>query len=360
MTRISAMTGTLLLAASAGLVAQTVPSSKTGTPTQKTAPVPAPKSIPAPATGATTTKSVPAAAPKSSQAPKSTQAPQPIPASGSPRAADEAAIRATNEAFAKAFNAGDSKAIAALFTEDAEVIDEYGERTVGRDAIAGQLASLFEVNPGQTIELTTDSIKFLGPEVAREEGRSKISPPGGVGGSDFTRYTVVHVKRDGKWLQATERDEPDQAVSHHDRLLELAWMVGEWVNETAGAVVFTSCDWAENGNFLVRAFTVHLQGQPAMSGSQRIGWDPLTRQIKSWVFDSEGGYGEALWTREDNTWVVKATGVLSDGKIATATHIITLEGKDQVRWRSVDRTLGTKPAADVEEIVLVRKPPKPR
>ena len=320
-----------LAVASAGLLAQTVPTQKTAPVAPKTAPAPAPKTAPAPA-----------------------------PKSASPRAADEAAILATNAAFTKAFDAGDAKAVAALFTEDAELTDEAGEKTKGREAIAAQLADLFATTPGQTIELTADSLEFLGTDVAKEEGRAKITPPGGIGARDFTRYTVIHVRRDGKWLAASERDEPDTNVRHRDRLEELAWMVGEWVNETEGSVVFTSCDWVENGSFLLRAFNVHLQGKPAMSGHQRIGWDPLTKQLKSWVFDSEGGYGEALWTREGNTWVVKATGVLADGKIATATHMITLEGKDLVRWRSTDRTLGNKPEADVEEIVLVRKPPKPR
>ena len=60
-----------------------------------------------------------------------------------------------------------------------------------------------------------------------------------------------------------------------------------------------------------------------MTVNQRIGWDPLTKQIKSWVFDSEGGYGDALWTRKGNQWVIKSTGVLPDGRTASATHVLT-------------------------------------
>ena len=41
-------------------------------------------------------------------------------------------------------------------------------------------------------------------------------------------------------------------------------------------------------------FVIHVQGKPVMNVTQRIGWDPLTKQIKSWVFDSDGGYGDAL------------------------------------------------------------------
>ena len=33
-------------------------------------------------------------------------------------------------------------------------------------------------------------------------------------------------------------------------------------------------------------------GMPVLSGTQRIGWDPLNRQFKTWIFDSEGGHAE--------------------------------------------------------------------
>ena len=39
------------------------------------------------------------------------------------------------ETFIRAFNAGDAKAVAALYTDDAELIDEYGERIEGRPMI---------------------------------------------------------------------------------------------------------------------------------------------------------------------------------------------------------------------------------
>src|SRR4051812_31709610 len=51
------------------------------------------------------------------------------------RANDEAAIRGNDEAFARAFDAGDAAALAATFTDDAEVIDEDGQVVEGRDAI---------------------------------------------------------------------------------------------------------------------------------------------------------------------------------------------------------------------------------
>ena len=125
-------------------------------------------------------------------------------------------------------------------------------------------------------------------------------------------------------------------------------------------MVFTSVGWSDNKNFLVRSFDVRVKGKPALTGSQRIGWDPLTRQIKSWVFDSNGGHGEGLWTRSGDQWVIKATGVRPDGRTVTATQVLTFVNKDNLRWKSIDRTLGSEIAHDIDEIVMVRKPPQPK
>jgi hypothetical protein len=137
-------------------------------------------------------------------------------------------------------------------------------------------------------------------------------------------------------------------------------MVGEWVNENSDSVVHTTCAWTDNKCFLLREFTVKLAGHPALTGSQRIGWDPLRKQIRSWVFDSEGGFAEGLWSRQGNQWYVKISGVLRDGRTLSATQVITLLNKDSSTWTSVDRTIGGEVVPDIDSFTLVRKPPQPK
>ena len=79
-----------------------------------------------------------------------------------------------------------------------------------------------------------------------------------------------------------------------------------------------------------------------MTVTQRIGWDPLTKQIKSWVFDSEGGYGDGLWTRKGNQWVIKSTGVLPDGRIAHG-HQHPDPSRPQLGALELDRTNRGRP-----------------
>ena len=84
-----------------------------------------------------------------------------------------------------------------------------------------------------------------------------------------------------------------------------------------------------------REFAIRVNGRVAMTVNQRIGWDPAGGQIKSWEFDSEGGHGQGLWARLGDQWMVKATGVLQDGRTATATHVITRDDPSTCRWRTV-------------------------
>jgi uncharacterized protein (TIGR02246 family) len=274
------------------------------------------------------------------------------------RQADDAkAITALVASFTKAFNAGDAAAAAATFAEDALAVDEQGERTEGRAAIRDRLAASFANNPGSTISITEDSLRFLGPDTALEEGRTVVTSAAAGEAPETTRFTVVYVKRGGRWLQSAVRDEVAHELTPHERLKELEWLVGEWMNESQDAMVSTTCKWADNGNFLVREFTMKVRGQPVLSGTQRIGWDPARRQFKTWIFDTEGGFGEGYWTRNGDRWMIKAEGVRQDGQHASATNIITRLGKDRASWQSVDRTLGDAALPGIDEFIIVRKPP---
>jgi uncharacterized protein (TIGR02246 family) len=298
------------------------------------------------------------------------------PAQPAGRAADEKAIREAGAAFVHAYNAGDARAATALFTPDAEVVSEDGQVIQGQDDIARLFAMTFESHPGETLEIDDIAIRFLRPDVAKEEGRARIrhsegkpaheetaaqtaSAGAGGGRTQASRYTVLYVRQDGRWLQSSVREHPDRERTPHERLEELQWLLGDWVDEGHGSVVRSITKWSDDGNYLLRDVTIHVAGKPALAVHQRIGWDPLTRQITSWVFDSEGGHGTGLWSRDGQRWVVKASGVLRDGRTATASQIYTVANPLQVRWKSVDRTIGDQLQPDDVEFVMVRQPPRP-
>ena len=85
------------------------------------------------------------------------------------------------------------------------------------------------------------------------------------------------------------------------------------LRESDDAIVSTTCKWADGGHFLVRDFSIQTKGKAVLSGTQRIGWDPLKKQFKTWIFDSEGGHAEGYWTRNGDQWTIKLEGVRQDG-----------------------------------------------
>jgi uncharacterized protein (TIGR02246 family) len=270
--------------------------------------------------------------------------------------ADEAAIRANIEKFVKAYNAGDAKAIAALFAPDGEAWDKEGNEVEGREAIAKAFAKIFEDTPGKKIEVFVDSLKFIGNDLAAESGTTKESEPNEP--PEYDRYTVLHVKRDGKWQMALARDQEGPQPTAHESLQPLAWLIGEWIDDGGSSVVRSTCRWSEDKNFLLQEFKLQLNGQNAMNVSQRIGWDPVAKRIRSWTFDSEGGFGESFWTRDDDTWIIRATGVRPDGTTGSATNFLIPSGPDGYVWRSTDRIVGDDRQPPME-VKVVRKPPQP-
>jgi uncharacterized protein (TIGR02246 family) len=275
----------------------------------------------------------------------------------SDRPDDERALRTMASEYTRFYGAGDAKSLAAMFVDDAERIDEKGDRLRGRAAIEAVFGSMFRERPGAKLSVTPVSLRFIGSDVAREEGRTTVRV--GDEHPSTRHYTVLYIKQGGRWKYASVREEQEPGLTPHQRLEELAWLVGDWIDESPDSVVHATCRWTDDGHFLLRDFTVRVQGKSVMTVNERIGWDASTRQIKSWVFDSEGGHGTGLWSRIGNEWVIKSSGVLSDGRIATATHTLTRLGPHSARWTSVDRTVGDRVVPDRAEYLMVRQPPQP-
>ena len=271
---------------------------------------------------------------------------------------EEKAIRLADDSFVRDYNKGDTKALVARFTEDAEVVEEDGASYRGHGLIEQRLAETFAASPGVKLQINTDSIQFLSPDVVKAEGRTVVTPA--QGSPEVRRHTALLVRRDGRWLISSIREETDPLITPHDRLKELEWMVGEWVDEGPDSHIRVSCRWSEDGNFLIRTFTVKVQGKPVLTVHQRVGWDPLARQIRSWEFDSEGGYGEGKWSRDGERWVIKHTGVRPEGVTASATHIVARERPDLVRWAAIDRVLGNESVPQERTYAMVRVPPPPQ
>ncbi|HVU89867.1 MAG TPA: nuclear transport factor 2 family protein [Pirellulales bacterium] len=226
--------------------------------------------------------------------------------------ADEKAIREAGDAYRAAFAKGDLEAVAAFWAANADLVDQTGhafkvqaliEQARKRAEAGGQI-------PPPQRKSTTLSIRFITPDVALEDGTFER---GGEDGSRQGRYTAVWVKRNGKWLLDGERESPVNAPAVEDPLPSLAWMVGEWTATGDDQSAEMSCTWGPGKTYLLRQITLKPKNGDPITATQWIGWDPIQEQLRSFLFDSRGGFNDGVWTNEGDAWVVRNKGTTRDG-----------------------------------------------
>lgn len=104
---------------------------------------------------------------------------------------DDAAVREVVRRYVDARESRDEKAVAALFTEDADQLVSSGEWRRGRAAVvAGAQASSASTEGKRTI--TVETVRFLAADVALADGRYEIV--GGAGG-DRKMWASITLKR---------------------------------------------------------------------------------------------------------------------------------------------------------------------
>jgi uncharacterized protein (TIGR02246 family) len=270
------------------------------------------------------------------------------------QAADKATIEKAIESYTAAFNARDAKSLAAHWSPEAVYINPLtGSQVEGREAITKEFEAILSALKDTKLAVDVESIQFISPGVAVENGVAKLISVDGQ--PEETNYTAIHVKRSGKWSldRVTEEDVP-VVLSHYEQLKELEWMIGTWVDDDNQDRVETTGQWTRNKNFITRSFTVSIQDRIDMTGMQLIGWDPEAKQIRSWVFDSDGGFAEGRWTKTGNRWSITTTGTLPNGGKASSVNVITYVDDNQFKWKSLNRTAGGELLPNIDEVVVVR------
>jgi uncharacterized protein (TIGR02246 family) len=258
----------------------------------------------------------------------------------------------------EAYNKKDPARIVELFTQDGTLVDSDNVATRGREAIAREFTDAFAEPSSYTLDGKTESVRLITPDVVQAEGISRLVSPREA--TIVNQFVALLARQGNAWriVEIREHVAPADSVKLYDRLKELEWMVGEWIDESADAQVSTTVRWGQGKSYLVRDYSVQVKGEPATSGLMIIAWDPQSAQIKSWIFNADGSRGEASWTRAtDNQWIVKAHGSTADGRPTSATQIINLVNKDAIKTSSIDRTIGDEIARDIEDVIMVRKPP---
>lgn len=268
---------------------------------------------------------------------------------------DEAAVRKAGTEYVEAFNKRDATTLASYWSPDAVYVTRVsGEQVVGREAIAAQFKSLFDTATNLKLAINVESMQFVSPNVAVEHGRAKFLSPDSE--PDETEYSAVYVRRDGKWLLDRVTDKASQATSsNYEQLKALEWFVGSWVDQDQSMRIVTDCNWTKNKNFITRTFTVSADDNVELSGMQIIGWDAGSKQIRSWTFDSDGGFSQGVWSKSKDRWYVHKKGTTADGQTTTAVNHVTPVDDATFAFQSTQRTLAGQLLPNIDEVLVVRK-----
>ena len=291
---------------------------------------------------------------------------------------EEKALRAEAASLITDYNAKKAEAFSKHFTPDAEYELGSGVVLYGRPAIQEHFAEVFEKHPKAQVESRNGRVRILSPHAAIVEGaavlagaRTATSAKGtdaetkteGAavldGGEAEVRHVSIWTLQDDRWLISSFRElaGPAPVVSPQQRLQSLEWLVGDWVDESPESLIRTSCRWNKGKSFLLEEFTVYVQGREVLTGSQRIGWDPLQRQIYSWTFDGEGGHGEGAWHWDGQKWVIHHMMVHPDGRVTNAVHAVTPINRDSYRFEATHRHLAGEALPDLNVRVVRQAPP---
>ena len=262
--------------------------------------------------------------------------------------ADREAILKSAREFSVAFEKGDAKAVAALWTAEGEYESDDGMILRGQTALEASFAAHFKGRPAGKMEIKVESIRFPSRDTAIEEGLTCTTPSGGLPGS--ARYRAVHVREDGVWRMALCRE----WGAEESRMPDLDWLMGTWRGQAKDQELTISFSREKDGRFIAGEFTATGGGKSVSLGTMKVGIDPASRQFMSWHFDADGGHGHGAWLRERNHWIVDSRGIRGDGTEIATVNVLSRFGDDELGWRSIDRMVGGKVQPESPPIRLKR------
>lgn len=264
------------------------------------------------------------------------------------------AVKAARQ-LTDAFNAGNADAVAAVFLPDGELIDDSGTVHLGTEEIKALVKAFQTTYPGAKSEAQVESVRAVAGLVL-VDGTRVITDKEGKSLS-VLRFATIWKKTDAGLKLASLRDVSEALPpTPHEALEGLAWIVGEWINESGDTKVHLNYRWDENGNFIVGDINITAGDQVLMKSFQRIAWDASQGKFRSWTFDSDGGFGEGVWNATPNGLVMQNSAVGPDGLRGTATVKLVSDSKDRFTVQGIHRMSEGMEAPDYEYTV-VRKPP---
>lgn len=269
----------------------------------------------------------------------------------------EKAILQSMDKLVVAFNTANLDQLVGSFVKDGELIDEQGNVYQGHDAIRELGKSFFEKYPGSKTIAEIDSVRSIN-DLVLVEGFREINSKDDSSSSLF-RFTAIWTKAENGHKLVSFREQSEGVmVSPHEALESLSWLVGDWMNEGTDARVKLSYAWSEDRNFILGEIQIAGEDKKLSKSTTRLAWDASEGVIRSWTFDSDGGFGESVWLQTDEGWAMVSAAVTPEGQKGSASVSVVQVDTNRFKLVGKKRVVGTFEEPDFE-IVIVKTPPKP-
>ncbi len=267
---------------------------------------------------------------------------------------DETAIRKAIESYVDAYNRGDASAAASHWSRQGSYLTQTGEYAKGPDKIRQAMEKFFAEHKGVQVKVALYDLQHQSADRAIAKGFVVFSRPNEENEEDL--FTATTVKEKGTWkILKVDEEESSVPLATIAKLGELEWLIGDWVDQDEDSSVETTFRWTKDYASINGTFRITVGDSVDLEGTQVIGWDPVAKKIRSWIFDTDGGFAEGEWSRAGNTWTVNVKSTLGTGEKASSMNIYTYVDPNSFTWQSIGREVNGEPLPDIDEVTVVRK-----
>jgi uncharacterized protein (TIGR02246 family) len=272
------------------------------------------------------------------------------------REPDRLAIDNLTREMIEAFDKRDAAAIAANWSEEGEFIHNDGVPIRGRADIQKGYEEYFRTLKGNPkLEIQSDALHFPSADMAVRQTTLRLkSVEGEIVASG--RQDTVLVREGGRWKVAIVR-EWDREVGADASLKELEWLIGTWQAVMQHREVTVTYERDKNEAFIRGTFTLKEGATVVESGTEIIAKDNAKGVIRSWLFQSDGAFGDGVWSRQGQKWSIDVHGVKADGSELAGTVVYIRIDPNTFIWQAVSLALDGEPVADTPPIKVARQQP---
>lgn len=259
------------------------------------------------------------------------------------------------EQYVSSFNRHDADAMSEQWSENGHRIHpRTGEVAEGRAAIKEALQKMFSEGKADKLQVKIIKSSRLEDGSIETIGRFRVTFADGSPARE-SAIRVLLVNENGSWkIDEIREISADAPESHEEKLKGLEFLLGSWEDQDEDVTIKNKARFDRYHNFIIQKFEIQVYNQLLIDGYQIIGWDPIQKRIRSWMYDSDGGFGEAVWKEKDGKWYVDSHFTLRDGRKATATYVYKPIDANSYSWGSEDRDVGGEVLPNIEPVTVVR------